>query len=64
MIHPPPINSKNRLKAFCEVGYAHFRPNVFAAGKRTSVEVLVRVGLHQSRVKGCWGPSKNLDWAL
>ena len=26
-IHPPPTNSKNRLKSFCEVGYANFRPN-------------------------------------
>ena len=28
-IHPPPTNSKNRLKSFCEVGFADFRPNVF-----------------------------------
>jgi len=33
-VHPPPANSKNRLKSFCEVGYANFRPNVFSAGKR------------------------------
>jgi len=33
-IRPPPTNSRNRLKLFCEVGYANFRPNVFAAGKR------------------------------
>jgi len=45
-IHPPPTNSKNRLKSFCEVGYANFRPNVFAAGKRISMKVLVGVGLH------------------
>jgi len=45
-IHPPPTNSKNRLKSYCEVGYASFRPNVFAAGKRISVKVLVGVGLH------------------
>jgi len=45
-IHPPPTDSKNRLKSFREVGYANFRPNVFAAGKRISVEVLVWVGLH------------------
>ena len=45
-IHPPPTNSKNRLKSFCEVGYANFRPNVFAAGKRILVEILVGVRLH------------------
>ena len=45
-IHPPPTNSKNRLKSFCEVGYASFRPNVLAAGKRRSMEILVGVGLH------------------
>ena len=45
-IHPPPTNSKNRLKSFCEVGYANFRPNVFAAGKRISMEILVGVGRH------------------
>jgi len=45
-IHPPPANSKNRLKSFFEVGYANFRPNVFAAGKRISMEILVGVGLH------------------
>ena len=45
-IHPPSTNSKNRLKSFCEVGYASFRPNVFAAGKRISVVILVGVGLH------------------
>jgi len=39
MIHAPPTNSKNRLTAFREVGYVNFRPNVFAAGKRTSVQV-------------------------
>jgi len=44
--HTPPTNSKNRLKSFCEVGYANFRPNVFAAGKRISMEILVGVGLH------------------
>jgi len=33
-IRPPPINSKNRLKSFCKVDYANFRPNIFAAGKR------------------------------
>jgi len=44
-IHPPTTNSKNRLKFF-EVGYAIFRPSVFAAGKRMSVEILVGVGLH------------------
>jgi len=27
-IHPPPTNRKNRLKSFCEVGYANFKPNV------------------------------------
>jgi len=45
-IHPPPTNSKNRLKSFCEVGYANFWPNVFAAGKRISVDILVGMGLH------------------
>ena len=45
-IHPPSTSSKNRLKSFCEVGYANFRPIVFAAGKRISVEILVGVGLH------------------
>jgi len=43
-IHPPPTNSKYRLKWFCEVGYANFRPNVFGVGKRISVEILVGVG--------------------
>jgi len=43
-IHPSPTNSKNRYKVFCEVGYANFRPNVFAAGKRISMEILVRWG--------------------
>jgi len=33
-IRPPPTNSRNRLKSFCEVGYANFRPNAFSAGKR------------------------------
>jgi len=45
-IHPPPTSTKNRLKSFCEVGYANFRPNVFVAGKRMSMEILVGVGLH------------------
>jgi len=45
-IHPPLTKSKNRLKSFFEVGYANFRPNVFAAGKRISMEILVGVGLH------------------
>ena len=45
-IRPPPTNSENRLKSFCEVGCATFRPNVFAAGKRISMEILVGVGLH------------------
>jgi len=45
-IHPPPTISKNRLKSFCEVGYANFRPNVFGAGKRISMKILVGVGLH------------------
>jgi len=45
-IHPPPTSTINRLKSFCEVGYANFRPNVCAAGKRISMEILVRVGLH------------------
>ena len=45
-IHPPPTNSKNRLKSFWEVGYTNFRPNVFPAGKRISLENLVGAGLH------------------
>ena len=45
-VHPPPANSKNRLKSFCEVGYANFRPNVFAAGKRISMEILAGVAVH------------------
>ena len=45
-VHPPPANSKNRLKSFCEVGYTNFRPKVFAAGKRISVEILVSMGVH------------------
>ena len=45
-IHPPPTNSKNRSKSFCEVGYANFMPNVFAAGKKVSMEILVGVGMH------------------
>jgi len=43
----PPTNSKNRLKSFCEGGCANFRPNVFAAGMRISMEILVGVGLHE-----------------
>jgi len=43
---PPPTNSKNILKSFCEVGYANFRLNVFTAGKRMSMEILVGVGMH------------------
>ena len=45
-IRPPPTNSKNILKSFCEVGYTNFRPNVFSADKRISVEILGGVGLH------------------
>ena len=45
-IHPPPTNTKNGLKSFCEVGCANFRPNVCAADKRISIEILERVGLH------------------
>ena len=45
-MHPLPTNSKCRLKSFCEVGYANFRPHVFAAGKRISMEILVGVRLH------------------
>jgi len=30
----------------CEFGYANFRPNVFAAGKRISMEILLGVELH------------------
>jgi len=43
-IHPPPTNSKYRVKSFCEVGYTSFSPNVIAAGKRISMEFLVRWG--------------------
>jgi len=46
-IRPPPTNSKYRVKLFCEVGYANFRPNVFGAGKRISMEILVGVWLHE-----------------
>jgi len=35
-IHSPPTSSKNRFKSFCELGYANFRPNFFATGKRIS----------------------------
>jgi len=45
-IRPPLTNSKNRLKSFCEVGYANFRPNFFAAGKRISMKLLVGMRLH------------------
>ena len=45
-IRPSPTNSKNRLKQFCEVGYANFRPNVLAACKRISTKLLVGVRLH------------------
>jgi len=45
-MHPPSNNSKNRLKSFCDVGYANYRLIVFAAGKRISVEILVGLGLH------------------
>jgi len=45
-MHPPPTNSKYRLKSFCEVGYDDFRPNVFGASKRISMEILVGVRLH------------------
>jgi len=45
-IYPPPTNRKKRLKSFCEVGYGNFRPNVFAAGKRISMEILAGVGQH------------------
>ena len=38
-IHRPPTNGKNRMKSFCEVGYANFRSNVFAAGKTISVNM-------------------------
>jgi len=44
--HAPPTNSKYRVKSFCEVVYTNFRPNVFGAGKRISMEILVGVGLH------------------
>jgi len=40
-MHSPHTNSKYRLKSFCEVGYANFRPNVFGVGKRISIEILV-----------------------
>jgi len=34
------------LKSFFEVGYTIVRPNVFAAGKRISIEILEGVGVH------------------
>ena len=43
-LHPPIV--KIALKSFCEVGYANFRPNVFGAGKRISIELVVGVELH------------------
>jgi len=46
MMHPSPTNSKNRLKSFCEVGYANYRLNVFTADKRISMEILVGVDLY------------------
>jgi len=45
-MHPPPTNSKYRLKSFCEVGYANFRPNVVDTSNRISMEILVGVKLH------------------
>jgi len=45
-MYPPSTNSKNRLKSFCEIGYANYRLHIFAAGKRISVEILVGLGLH------------------
>jgi len=39
--------AKYQKVSFCEVGYANFRPNVFVAVKRISVEILVAVGLHE-----------------
>jgi len=45
-IHPPPTKGKNRLKSFFEVSHTNFRPNVFGAGKRISMENFVGVGLH------------------
>ena len=44
-IHPPPTNSKYRVKSFCEVGYTSFRPNVFAVDKRICMEILVGGGV-------------------
>jgi len=41
------LHQLHPLKSFCEVGYANFRTNVFAAGKRISVEILVGVGMHE-----------------
>jgi len=35
------------MKSFCEVGYANFRSTVFAADKKTSMEILVGVALHE-----------------
>ena len=43
-MHPPLTISKYRLKSFCEVSYADFRPNVFGAGKMISMEILVGEG--------------------
>jgi len=45
-MHPPPTSTESNLKSFCEVGCDNFRPNVFVADKRISMEILVRMGLH------------------
>ena len=45
-MHPPPTSNKYRLKLFFDVNYDNFRPNVFGAGKRISMEILVGVVLH------------------
>jgi len=44
IIHPPTV--KIDRNSVCEVGYANFMPNVFAAGKKISKEILVGVGMH------------------
>jgi len=41
ILHPL---TANRLKSFCEVGYANCRPDVLAIGKRISMEILVGWG--------------------
>jgi len=43
ILHPPAVK---QIEIILLRGYANFRPNVFAAGKRISIEILEAVGLH------------------